>query len=79
MECQPDLLEIVAARRAARRLTSCLHGRQQEPDEHADDGYHDQQFDKRKTVTNVPHSVPGAHLRWIHATPLEKPGKSEDH
>src|SRR4029453_4930135 len=46
VEGQPDLLQIVLALGAAGRLPRLLHGRQQERDEHADDGDHDQKLNQ---------------------------------
>lgn len=47
-ECQ--LFEIVGAVNSTTRLTSLLDRRQQEADEHPDDGDHHQKFNQRKTV-----------------------------
>ena len=42
---EADLREIVGAARAAGRLAGRLHGRQQQGDEHANDGDHHEQLD----------------------------------
>ncbi len=47
---QADLLQVVRALRATSGLTSGLNGRQQERDEHADDGDHDQKLDEGKAL-----------------------------
>ena len=46
---QADLLQVIQALRAPGRLARRLHGRQEQGDQHADDGDHDQQFDQRET------------------------------
>jgi hypothetical protein len=51
VEClagQGQLLEIIRALRTPGRLSCRLHGRQEKPYERADNGDHDQKFDKRK-------------------------------
>ena len=45
---QADLLEVVRALDARRRLADLLHGRQQEADQDGDDGNHHQQLDERE-------------------------------
>jgi hypothetical protein len=47
-EREIDLLQIVNTLRTTRRFTRRLHGRQQQRHEDADNGDHDQKFDKRK-------------------------------
>jgi hypothetical protein len=61
---QSDLLEMVAALGAAGRLPRLLHRRQQQRDEDADDGDHDQQFDQGKSAMSIMRfrSCHGAHL-----------------
>ena len=44
------LLEVVGTLESPRRLAGRLHRRQQQRDKNADDCYHDQQLDQRKTV-----------------------------
>lgn len=48
---QPNLLEIVLARHASRRLASRLHGRQEQPNKNPDDGDDNQQFDQSKSAS----------------------------
>ena len=48
LETQPDLLEVVGALSPPRTFAGRLDGRQQQADEDADDGNHDQQFDQRE-------------------------------
>ena len=43
-----ELPQVVRAAAAPRRLAGALHGREQETDEHRDDGDHDEQFDERE-------------------------------
>ena len=45
----PDLLQVVDALAPPRRLAGRLHGRQQQRDQHADDGDHHEQLDQRET------------------------------
>ena len=45
-----DLLEVVAALRAAGCLAGCLHSRKQKRDQDANDGNHHQKFHQRKTA-----------------------------
>jgi hypothetical protein len=46
---QPDLLEIVAARRESGCLAGCLDGGKKQADERADDRDHHQKFDERES------------------------------
>jgi hypothetical protein len=48
MEAQADLLQVVGASAAPRRLARALHGGQQQGDEQANDRDHHQELDKRK-------------------------------
>jgi hypothetical protein len=48
LERQPDLLEIIGADHAVGGVADLPHGGQQQRDQHADDGNHDQQFDQRE-------------------------------
>ena len=48
VQCQPDLLEVVAALHAPRRLPRRLHRRQQQGDENANDGDDHKQLDQCK-------------------------------
>jgi hypothetical protein len=50
VQSEPQLLEVITAGVAPGRLTGSLHRREQQTDERADDGDHDQEFDERKTV-----------------------------
>ena len=54
MAGQRELLEVVAALHAAGRLADLLHRRQDQPDQHADDGDHDQQLHQRKGAWRPP-------------------------
>ena len=47
---QTKLLKMAHTLSAPRRLTRCLYSRQQQRDQDANDGDHDQQFDQRKTM-----------------------------
>ena len=51
MDRQPDLPLIIRALRTSRGAASGLHRRQQQRDQHADDGDDDQQFNERKPVS----------------------------
>jgi hypothetical protein len=42
---EPQLLEIILARRAPGRFARSLYGRHEQPDEDADNDHHDQQLD----------------------------------
>jgi hypothetical protein len=46
MDSQANLFEVVCTAAATGRLTGLLHGRQQQPDEYADDGDHHQQLNQ---------------------------------
>ena len=50
VSCDPQLLEVVPAGALAGGLTGRLHRGQEQTDERADDGDHDQEFDKRETM-----------------------------
>ncbi len=50
MQRQADLLEVVGALDAPRRLACLLHRRQQQANQHADDGDDYQQFDQREAA-----------------------------
>src|SRR5260370_5377047 len=81
MNGEPKLLEVVGAFRPRRRLTNLLDGRQQQPDEHCDDGDDDQQLDQREAartprVSGHDGCVPAKKgrrmrfcLRWVYTTP----------
>jgi len=45
---QANLLDIIGTRHPPSRLTGRLHGRQEKTNEHADDGDHHEQFNKRE-------------------------------
>ena len=53
-QCHAKLLQIALTRRASGRLTGCLHGGEQEPDEGADDGDDDEQFDQCEAGLGTP-------------------------
>ena len=59
---QADLLEVVLALGASGRFARRLHGRQQQSDQHADDGDDHQQFDERKATSPGKENQHG-HLR----------------
>ena len=61
----PDLLEVITAAHAAGGFTSGLYGWEQQPDEDADDGDHNEQLHERECVS-------GAIERMIHAWVPEK-------
>ena len=48
MECETQLLEIIAAQGLPGRLPGCLHRRQKQADEDAYDGDDDQDLDERE-------------------------------
>jgi hypothetical protein len=48
VEGQPELLEVVAALDACRRLADLLDGGQEQADQDGDDRYHHQQLDQRE-------------------------------
>ena len=50
---QAELLEVVAALHTAGGLAGRLHRRQEQPNQDADDGDHDQQLDERKAASLV--------------------------
>jgi len=56
---QAELLQVVDALGATGRLAGRLHGRQEQGDQHADDGDDHQQLDQRETASNLPHSLHG--------------------
>ena len=51
MQGEADLLQVVFALDAIGGLAHLLHGRQQQADEHGNDGNHHQQFDQSKANT----------------------------
>ena len=51
-DAEAQLLEIVGTAHPSPSLAGRLHCRQQQADERADDGDHDQQFDEREALTN---------------------------
>jgi hypothetical protein len=53
MHRDADLPQVIAALAASRGFAGRLHGGQQEPDEPTDDRDHDEQFDKRETITKT--------------------------
>jgi hypothetical protein len=60
LERQADLLEIVRALHPPRRLACLLHCRQQQGDQHANNGNHHQQLHQRKTP-DTSHMPNGRH------------------
>jgi hypothetical protein len=48
VQCQANLVQVVLALRAPRRLARLLDGRQQQGDQDRDDRDHHQQFNQRK-------------------------------
>jgi hypothetical protein len=48
VNAQANLLEIIAATHSPSGFASCLHGRQQKPDQDANDGDNDQQLHQRE-------------------------------
>jgi hypothetical protein len=48
MHCECELPQVVAAGHPPRRLAGTLYGRQEQADERADDGDHNEQFDQRE-------------------------------
>jgi len=50
MGSQGDLLEVIRALRPPGRLAGGLDGREQERNQHSDDGDDDQQLDQRETA-----------------------------
>jgi len=53
MECEPDLLEIIDALRAASGFTGGLHGWQEKSDENRDDRDDDEEFNECEPGTTV--------------------------
>jgi hypothetical protein len=51
---QADLLKIIAATHAPRRLPRRLDGRQKQTNHDPDDGDYDQKFDQGKTASRKP-------------------------
>jgi hypothetical protein len=51
VECQTDLLEVVAAFCSRSRVSHFLDRREQQGDQYRDDGNDHEQFNQRKTVT----------------------------
>jgi hypothetical protein len=64
-----DLLEVVAALRACRRLARLLHRRHQEADQDRDDRDHDEQFNQGEA------DAPGS-LRHLKASDPDRLGES---
>ena len=54
VHCQGDLFEVVGALNSTGRFTRRLNRRQQQGDENANDGDHDQKFDQRKCRSRQP-------------------------
>ena len=53
-----DLLEVILALGASSRLAHLLHGRDQESDQHRDDGDDDEKLDEGKTGPDGAHRPP---------------------
>jgi hypothetical protein len=66
---QSDLPQVVRTLRAACRLASALHRRQQQRDQNADNADHHQQFDKGKAPART--KAIGEEIRTKHATPQQ--------
>jgi hypothetical protein len=58
VEGEADLFEVVGAPRPGGRLPHPLHRRQQQPDQHREDGDDDQQLDEGESRTAVTGSTP---------------------
>jgi len=54
---QGDLLQVVLAARAGRRLAHLLHRRQKEADQDRDNRDHDQQLNERETTSSAHQTV----------------------
>src|SRR5439155_21247642 len=54
---QANLLKVVLALSAGGRLADLLHRRQQQPDEHGDDGDHNEQFDQGEPAAALGRTV----------------------
>jgi hypothetical protein len=77
MHREHDLLDMILALRAAGCLSCGLHGWQQQRDQHADDGDHDQQFYKGKRQPKADRT--GSRMRHF-ALPIAYAGKgNSDH
>ena len=66
VRCQRELTDIVATGTPPRRLAGALHRRQEQADERADDGDHDEQLDEGKAGTNVVRALghSGRRSKW---------------
>src|SRR5262249_48628644 len=58
---EADLLDVVGALHASRRLADFLNGGGQEAEENGNDGNHDQQFDEREAGTGEPTASQRSH------------------
>jgi len=58
LESEADLPEIVGTGGPVGRIPRRLHGRQEEPDERADDRDHDEELDERKGISNPNRDAP---------------------
>ena len=59
LEAEAELLDVVGTLRAPGRLAGRLDGREQQADEHADDGDHHQQFHEREAAPHGRSASPG--------------------
>ena len=64
-QAEGNLLEVVSARRPPSGFSSALHGRQEQANEHADDGDHNQQFDERKAGLDGPSLLDERHTKLL--------------
>jgi hypothetical protein len=48
VQADTELLQVIRAARTTGGFTGCLHGRQEQADEHADDRDHHQELDERE-------------------------------
>jgi hypothetical protein len=53
LKAEAQLLQVVDALRPPRRLACRLYRRQQQSDQNANDGNHDEQLDQRKRASNA--------------------------
>lgn len=57
VQCQPNLLEIILARRTPGGLSCLLNGRQQQSDQDCDNRNDDQLLDESKSASNGSHGL----------------------
>ena len=51
VQCEPDLLEVVAASHPVSRFANFLHSGEKQSNQHADDGNYHEQLDEREPIT----------------------------